>query len=114
MTFAVNSNVRFKVGRSGATWVLPEGTFTGLNATDRQTLSDWLDMASGIDTVVDLAARPWNIPGTTAILGVFEADSKEASWLIARCAEGWMLTRRLDGFISGVSTSLSDILTMID
>ena len=69
MTFAVKSDVRFNVGWGEATWVLPAGIFTGLDTPDRQALLDWLDGADGIDAVMDLTVRPWNIAGAHAILG---------------------------------------------
>lgn len=92
------------------------GTFTGLDATDRQILSAWLDRsaATGIDTVLDLAIRPWNIAGASAIFGVFETNRDQASWLIVRYGSGWTLARCADGFISDVSASLPDILRLID
>jgi len=114
MTFVPTSDVRFNAGHDEATWVLLAGTFKGLNRVDRQTLSDWLDGASGIDTVVDLTERHWNIDGPQAILGVFESDEEQASWLIVGDGAGWTLVRCIDGFISNVLTAFPDILDLID
>jgi hypothetical protein len=114
MGFAVASNVRFTTGRDEATWVLPAGTFKGLDAADRQLLSDWLDDADGIDTVTDFSLRPWNIQGAGTILGVFETGEERASWLIVGYGSGWLAVRCADGFISDVSISLADILGLID
>jgi len=114
MNFAAKSDVRFNAGRGEATWVLPAGTFTGLDTADRQALSDWLDNAVGIDTIMDLAVRPWNIAGAVAIFGVFEIKKDQASWLIVRCGSGWLLARCVDGFVSDVSESLVDILSLVD
>jgi hypothetical protein len=118
MGFAVGFDVRVNPGRNEAIWVLPAGTFTGLDAADRQALSDWLDDADGIDSIVDFSVRPWNIPwnidGTSTILGVFETARDQASWLILRYGSGWLAVRCADGFVSDVSVSLGDILGLID
>jgi hypothetical protein len=114
MTFALTSDDRFNTGRGEATWVLPAGTFTGLDTGDRQVLSDWLDNASGIDAVVDFSVRPWNVLGTTAIFGVFEAGRDLATWLMVRHASGWMLVSCSDGSVSDVMVSLSDVLDLIE
>ncbi len=96
--------------------MLRAGTFTGLGPTDRRLLAAWLDRAAdtGIDTVLDLASRPWNITGSSAIVGVFETNREHASWLIVRYGSGWTLARCADGFISDVSATLPDILRIID
>ncbi len=94
--------------------MLRMGAFTGLDTTDQQTLADWLDGAIGIDTVLDFAARPWNIAGASVIFGVFEVDQEKASWLVVRHGSGWTLARCADGFVSDVSASLPDILRLID
>jgi hypothetical protein len=114
MPFALKFDVHFHTDRAEETWVLPAATFTKLGSADRQALSDWLDGADGIETVVDLAARPWNIAGASAIFGVFETDKDQASWLIVRHASVWTLARCVDGFVSDVMVSLSDILSLID
>ena len=116
MTQAVEPEVRSNTRWNGDFWVMRVGTFTGLDATDRQILSAWLDRsaATGIDTVLDLAIRPWNIAGASAIFGVFETNRDQASWLIVRYGSGWTLARCADGFISDVSASLPDILRLID
>jgi hypothetical protein len=114
MSFAVRSDVRFNAGGGEAIWVVRARSFTGLDTFDRQALSDWLDNANGIDTVMDLAERPWNIPGASIILGVFECDKDQASWLIVRYGSGWTLARCADGFISDVLESLPDILGLLD
>lgn len=114
MTFAVKSDVHFNPGRDEAFWMLRAGALTGLDSADRQALSDWLDSASGIDTVVDFAVRPWNIAGASVIFGIFEDNKDKASWLVVRHGSAWTLARCADGFISDVSASLPDILDLID
>ncbi|MDR3534252.1 MAG: hypothetical protein P4L90_27265 [Rhodopila sp.] len=116
MTLATVPDVRFNPVWGEASWVLQAGTFTGLSAADRQILSDWLDRADAgrIDTVMDLAVRPWNIAGAQVIVGVFEKGRQRASWLIVRHHAGWMLARCADGSVSDVSIALPDILALID
>jgi hypothetical protein len=100
------------MGEAG--WMLEAGSFTALDTADRQAVSDWLDYASGIDSVIDLAARPWNIPGASGILGVFEACRNQATWLIVRDTSGWVLAHCQDGFVSDVFDSMPEILRLID
>jgi hypothetical protein len=114
VAFAAGSDLRFNSGRAKETWVPPAGTFAGLDIADRQVLSDWLDHAGGIDNVIDLAVRPWNIPGVAAVLGVFETGKNQASWLIVRYGPGWTLARCMDSSVSDISDSLPDILYLID
>ena len=114
MSFAVKSDVRFNADGGEATWVLRAGRLTGLDTADRQALSDWLDSASGIDTVTDLAARPWNIEGATGIFGIFETGNGQASWLIVCNQSGWTLARCSDGLVSDVIESLRDVLALVD
>ncbi|MEA2737218.1 MAG: hypothetical protein QOH05_525 [Acetobacteraceae bacterium] len=114
MTFAVTPDVRFNACQGEAIWVLPAGTFSGLDSADRQALLDWLDDASEIDTIMDFSVRPWNVAGTSAIFGVFETGRDQATWLIVRYGLGWMTVRCADGFVSDVSASLPEILDLID
>ena len=111
---AVRPDIRFNAGGNGATWVLRAGSFTGLDSADRQALSDWLDAADGIDTVIDLALRDWDIVDAQAILGVFEPGNNKASWLIVRHVSGWTLARRSDGLVSDVVDSLPELLALLD
>jgi hypothetical protein len=94
--------------------MLEAGSFKALDSTDRQALSDWLDHASDIDSVMDLAPRPWNISGASSILGIFEARRNQATWLMVRDASGWALARCQDGFVSDVFDSIPEILRLID
>jgi hypothetical protein len=114
MTSAVTRNVRFNAVRGEVTWVLPEGSFTGLAIADRQALSAWLDDASDIYTVTDLTDRPWNVAGARTVFGVFEIGKDKASWLVVRHRFGWTVACCADGFISDVSASLQGVLKLID
>jgi hypothetical protein len=114
MSFAMKSDASFNAGGGEATWVLRASTLTGLDTADRRVMSDWLDGASGIDTVTDLGARPWNIEGATGIFGIFETGNGQASWLIVRNQSGWTLARCSDGLVSDVIDSLRDVLALVD
>lgn len=92
-------------------------TFSAIATADRLVLSNWLDhaVAAGIaDSAIDLAPRPWKVAGANAVIGVFESKKHQASWLIVRCGPQWAMARCSDGFTSGASTSLTEILNLID
>lgn len=116
MSFAVNVGVLFNAGPPKETLVLPTAVFPQLNTAERSVLLDWLEHAGarGIDTVIDLAVRPWKVVGADVVLGVFETGHAQASWLIVRYESGWAFGRCDDGFVSDVFTSLGDILALID
>ncbi len=114
MTLAAESDVHFNADQAEDNWVVQTGTLKGLDSADRKILSEWLDAVEGIDTVLDLAVRPWNIVGAGAIFGVFETGKDRASWLIVRYGQRWTLARCSDGFVSDVSISLEDVLGLID
>jgi hypothetical protein len=110
------SDHRFNAGRGGVYWVSGAETITGLDSADSQVLLEWLSRArfDGIDTIMDFASRPWRIDGPRAIVGVFETKKDQASWLIMRYWNGWILIDCADGFISDVSAALPDILALIN
>jgi hypothetical protein len=116
MSLAVTDGIRFTAGRGEETWVPGTGTFTGLDDADQQILSDWLDRAGigGIDAALDLSVRPWGVLGAGAIVGVFEAGSSQASWLLVRQGSAWVLARCKDGFVSDEMSSLPAILALIE
>jgi hypothetical protein len=106
---------RFTVNRREASRVSQERSFMGLEWADGQILSDWLEQAEArdIDAAIDLSLRPWHIAGVPVIVGIFERNRSEASWLIVRSPAGWMLAGCSDGSISDVSTALTDVLALI-
>ena len=112
--FAVSTDARFIVVADEADQVL--GPFSGVSNIDSLILSGWLSgaIARGIDAVIDLSARPWNVTSAEAILGVFEVARPRASWLLVRDGRGWVLARRADRFVSDSTTFLPALLVMID
>ena len=97
-------------------WVPQVETFKALSDSDRKVLAGWLATAAarGIDAAVDLSNRPWSIPATPVIVGVFEAHNQRASWLAVRLEAEWTLIRCEDGSILEASASLPDVLRLID
>ncbi|HQT78746.1 MAG TPA: hypothetical protein PLD10_16960 [Rhodopila sp.] len=90
-------------------------SFAGLDAADRQVLAEWLARKSpdGVDAVLDLTARPWNLAGACVIIGVFEPARPLATWLILRHPDGWLLIRPGDGFVSDLCATLTGVLASI-
>jgi hypothetical protein len=105
----------FTVNRREDSQVLQADIFARLEASDGTILAHWLENAlrHGIDAAIDLSVRPWNIAGNPIIVGIFEKNRAEASWLIVHCSDGWMLANCSDGSVSPVSAALSDILALI-
>jgi hypothetical protein len=89
--------------------------FPGLSAAERQTLADWRVAAAerGIETVIDLGARPWNVPGTRTVLGVFQRDAERAGWLLVQEDTGWDLIDCTAETVIGSTLSLADALVLI-
>jgi hypothetical protein len=106
----------FTANRREASRVSQAHLFTRLEASDRNVLAHWLEDARrhGVDAVIDLTVRPWNIACTPIIVGIFEKNRAEASWLIVHCPDGWMLANCTDGSILGVCAALLDILALIE
>jgi hypothetical protein len=105
----------FTANRREASRVSQAQLHTRLGKADGAILTDWLERAEGrgIDDAIDLSVRPWNIDGACVIVGIFERNQPEASWLIVQCSAGWMLADCADGSVSEVSVALSDILALI-
>jgi len=89
--------------------------FSGLSAAERQSLAAWRIAAAqrGIETVLDLSGRHWNVQGTHTVLGVFQQDAKCAGWLLVREASGWSLIDCVTETISGGTLALDDVLAMV-
>lgn len=94
---------------------MPKPPFAGLDVADRQVLADWLACKSpdGVDAVLDLTARPWNLAGIGPIIGVFEAAKLRATWLILRHPDGWLLIDPGDGSVSDLCATLAGVLASI-
>jgi hypothetical protein len=104
----------FNPDRGEAFRMLLAGTFSGLDCVSRASLAAWLAGAGGIDTVLDLSQRPWNVADAAAIIGVFERGNASASWLIVRHRSLWTLVRCGDAAVCETCATLGDILRLID
>ena len=116
MSFTTVLNVRFNTDLGKEFRVPRAGSFMQFDDADRVILSAWLDRAAtrGIESALDLTIRPWKIVGLDAAFGIFETNRKRASWLIVRHGSEWVLASCADGFVSDVSSSLAEILELID
>jgi len=116
MTLAVGPDVDCNGVSTGYLSLSQATSSSRLDECDLQVLVAWLGHARtrGIDAIMDLTVRPWNVSGAEAILGVFESHNEQASWLIVRCVSGWTVARCADGFVSNASIFLAEILDLID
>jgi hypothetical protein len=91
------------------------GEFPGLSAEERQSLAAWRIPAAerGIETVIDLTARRWNVQGTRTILGVFQREAVRAAWLLVQEDTGWSLIDCELQTIVGGTLSLDDALALV-
>jgi hypothetical protein len=94
----------------------PAGRFEGLEDTDRQVLERWLAGVShlGIDAAIDLSSRPWNLPASCVIIGVFKRGAKVASWLLVGDGLGWTLVNCATNDIAGAADTLASALALIE
>jgi hypothetical protein len=89
--------------------------FPGLSVEERQCLAAWRMTAAerGIETVIDLNARQWNVQGTRTILGVFQRETDRAGWLLVQEDAGWSLIDCEKETVSGGTLSLGDALALV-
>jgi hypothetical protein len=90
--------------------------FAGLDRTDRQVLDTWFRAArcKGIDTMIDLADRPWGAAGLEVVIGVFRRGEPAASWLLIRYQHRWVVVTVPGAQVSAVLDTLPDALRLID
>lgn len=78
-------------------------------------LEEWLRTVwlRGIDSVEDLAGRPW--PGAVAetLIGVFRQGEQQAGWLVVGQAGQWAVATCANGLVSAPVGSLSDALALV-
>ena len=93
-------------------WV---GSFGGLDAADREVLSNWHRTIADrrIDMIVDMSLRAWNTAGARVIIGVFEQGKDIASWLVVEYHGSWILVHCADHTASAEFATLAEVLTLI-
>jgi hypothetical protein len=62
----------------------PSQPFAALSMDERNHLREWRVAARmiDVDAVEDLASRPWPVPITGTVIGVFQAGDEAATWLV--------------------------------
>jgi hypothetical protein len=90
------------------------GSF-GLSVEDRRHLLAWLDAArdSGIDATEDLRLRPWPMPVTAQVIGVFRAGMTMATWLVVGQNGLWTVVSVSEGTVLATRPTLAAALAII-
>jgi len=87
----------------------------GLTVDERRYLMAWIETAraSGIDATEDLRLRPWPVPNSVAVIGVFRAGESIATWLVVGQNGLWTVIVVASGHIVTTQPALSDALAAI-
>ena len=88
---------------------------SGLTVEERRHLMVWTDSAreSGIDATEDLRLRPWPLPVSAAVIGVFRTGEGMASWLVVGQNGLWTVVSVREGNVMATRPTLADALTVI-
>ena len=94
---------------------LPRSAFPALSAGERVYLEEWLRTVwlRGIDSVEDLAGRPWPCTVAETVIGVFRQDEGQAGWLVVGQEGQWAVATCSSGEVSEPVASLSDALSLV-
>jgi hypothetical protein len=78
-------------------------------------LLTWLDSArdSGIDATEELRHRPWPVPITGDLIGVFREGERNASWLLIAQNGFWTVVSVAEGQLLATRPTLAEALTVI-
>jgi hypothetical protein len=87
----------------------------GLSVEDRRHLLAWLDAArmSGIDATEDLRLRPWPMPVTAQVIGVYRSGLTMATWLVVGQNGLWTVVSVSEGTVLATRPSLAAALAII-
>jgi len=87
----------------------------GLSVEDRRHLLAWLDEAriSGIDATEDLRMRPWPMPVTAQVIGVYRSGMTMATWLVVGQNGLWTVVSVAEGTVLATRPSLAAALAII-
>lgn len=90
------------------------GSF-GLSVDDRRHLLTWLDDAriAGIDATEDLRMRPWPMPVTAQVIGVFRTGMTMATWLVVGQNDLWTVVSVAESTILATRPTLAAALAII-
>jgi hypothetical protein len=94
---------------------VPGQSFKGLSPEELAHLTNWsrAALASGIDGVEDMMARPWPCPTADAIIGVFRFGEELASFLVIGQDGAWVVANCADGTVSRQVGSLDAALSQL-
>ena len=87
----------------------------GLTVQERRQLLLWMEDARDyeIDAAEDLRLRPWPVPVTASVIGVFRSGQELASWFIVGQNGLWTVVAVTEGRVLATRPSLLEALTMI-
>lgn len=90
-------------------------SFSALSPDERRHLREWQSAAKaiGIDAVEDLASRPWPCPIADTVIGVFQAGTELAPWLVIGYNGAWAVACCTEGTVSRTMHSLAEALGVI-
>jgi hypothetical protein len=78
-------------------------------------LLSWLDEArtSGIDATEDLRLRPWPMPVTAQVIGVYRSGMTMATWLVVGQNALWTVVSVSEGTVLATRPTLAAALAII-
>jgi hypothetical protein len=90
-------------------------SFSALSPDERHHLREWQSAARaiGIDAVEDMASRPWPCPIADTVIGVFQAGTEAAPWLVIGHDGAWAVACCAEGMVSRTLHSLAEALGVI-
>ena len=93
----------------------PGARSSGLTVDERRHLLAWTNSArgSGIDAAEDLRLRPWPVPITAAVIGVFRVGEGMASWLVVGQNGQWTVVSVSEGNILATQPSFAEALATL-
>jgi hypothetical protein len=86
-----------------------------LTAEERRHLFAWIEDARkhGVDAAEDLRLRPWPVPVTAAVIGIFRMGEEMAAWLVVGQNGLWTVVAVDEGRVLATRPSLAEALALI-
>jgi hypothetical protein len=93
----------------------PSSGSAGLSVEERRHLLAWLDAArdSGIDATEDLQMRPWPMPVTAQVIGVYRSGQAMATWLVVGQNGLWTVVSVSESTVLATRPTLAAALAII-